>query len=339
MKSIVYRATGDASVLALEERDPIAPAPGEVRVRVAVSGVNPTDWKSRAGGSMKGYADVVPNQDGAGVVDEVGEGVTTLAPGDRVWIYFGQHERPYGTAQEYITLPAQRAVPLPEGMGFDVGAALGIPAMTAHRALTVHEFGPTRLTPGSLADRIVLVAGGAGAVGHAAIQLARWAGARVITTVSTDEKAELARAAGADVVLRYTAPDIVEQIQAAAPEGVDIIVEVSPRVNADLDIAVIANHGVIAYYANDGGDTFSLPVLASFAKNVRVQGLLVYTVGDEAMDAAARDITAALHDGALPVGASHGLPITWFELEQTGAAHDAVEAGTVGKVLIRVADL
>lgn len=339
MKSIVYRATGDASVLALEERDPIAPAPGEVRVRVAVSGVNPTDWKSRAGGSMKGYADVVPNQDGAGVVDEVGEGVTTLAPGDRVWIYFGQHERPYGTAQEYITLPAQRAVPLPEGMGFDVGAALGIPAMTAHRALTVHEFGPTRLTPGSLADRIVLVAGGAGAVGHAAIQLARWAGARVVTTVSTDEKAELARAAGADVVLRYTAPDIVEQIQAAAPEGVDIIVEVSPRVNADLDIAVIANHGVIAYYANDGGDTFSLPVLASFAKNVRVQGLLVYTVGDEAMDAAARDITAALQDGALPVGASHGLPITWFELEQTGAAHDAVEAGTVGKVLIRVADL
>lgn len=337
MRSVVYSASGPSSVLSLVERTPDQPAPGEVRVKIAVSGVNPTDWKSRAGGRRGGdFAEVVPNQDGAGIVDVVGEAVADLVEGDRVWVHLAQHERPTGTAQEYTVVPASRVVRLPDGVGFDVAASLGVPAMTAHRALTVHEFGPARLAPGALEGRIVLVAGGAGAVGHAAIQLAVWAGATVITTVSSDDKALYARAAGAHHVLRYTDDDIADQIRALAPNGVDHIVEVSLADNAALDAQVIANHGVIAYYADNGGDQATIDIRFTFAKNVRLQGLLLYTVGDEALRAAAEDITAALEDGALPVGVASGLPLTWFSLEDTAAAHDAVEGGAVGKVLIDV---
>ncbi|WP_152228995.1 MULTISPECIES: NADPH:quinone reductase [Arthrobacter] len=337
MKSIVYSDTGDSSVLSLAERSIAEPGPGEVRVRVTVSGVNPTDWKARAGAGIA-FDEVVPNQDGAGIIDAVGEGVSGLGVGDRVWIFLAAHERPTGTAQEYTVLPADRAVPLPEGIGFDVAASLGVPAMTAHRALTVHEFGPVRLAPGSLDGRSVLVQGGAGAVGHAAIQLAVWAGATVIATVSSDAKAELARAAGAHHIVRYPDPAEADRIREIAPDGVDHIVEVSPAQNAALDVEVIANHGSIAYYANNNGEEFTAPIVASFAKNVRWQGVLVYTEGEAAHQAAVKDITEALRDGALPVGEEAGLPLTWFSLEETAAAHDAVESGVTGKVLIRVAD-
>ncbi|MCQ2002179.1 NADPH:quinone reductase [Arthrobacter zhaoxinii] len=336
MKAIVYSATGPSSVLSLVDRDAPAPGPGEVRVRVTVSGVNPTDWKARAGSSLA-FPEVVPNQDGAGVVDAVGEGVTDLQVGDRVWIYLAAHGRPTGTASEFTVLPADRAVRLPEDIGFDVAASLGVPAMTAHRALTVHEHGPSRLAPGALAGRTVLVQGGAGAVGHAAIQFAVWAGATVIATVSSDAKAELATAAGAHHIVRYPDDAEAERIREIAPDGVDHIVEVSPAQNAALDVDVIANHGSIAYYANNNGEEFTAPIVASFAKNVRWQGVLIYTVGTEAQHAAAEDITAALRDGVLPVGESAGLPLTWFPLEETAAAHDAVESGTTGKILIRVA--
>ncbi|MCC3273569.1 NADPH:quinone reductase [Arthrobacter zhangbolii] len=337
MKSIVYSATGPSSVLSLAERDVAAPGPGEVRVRVAISGVNPTDWKARAAGEPP-FPEVVPNQDGAGTVDAVGDGVTHLQPGDRVWIYLAAHGRPTGTAQEFTVLPADRAVKLPEGIGFDVAASLGVPAMTAHRALTVHEHGPARLAPGALAGRTVLVQGGAGAVGHAAIQFAVWAGATVIATVSSDAKAELATAAGAHHIVRYPDDAEADRIREVAPNGVDQIVEVSPAQNAALDVEVIANHGSIAYYANNNGEEFTAPIVASFAKNVRWQGVLIYTVGEDAQHAAAEDITAALRDGALPVGGSAGLPLTWFPLEETAAAHDAVENGTTGKILIRVSE-
>jgi NADPH2:quinone reductase len=337
MRSIVYSRTGGSSVLSLVERGLVAPGRGEVRVKVAVSGVNPTDWKSRAGGGARSaFDEVVPNQDGAGVIDAVGEGVTGLAAGDRVWLYLAQHERPTGTAQEYTVVPAERAVKLPEGVGFDVGASLGVPAMTAHRALTVHEFGPARLSPGALEGRIVLVAGGAGAVGHAAIQLAVWAGATVIATISSEEKAVLARAAGAHHVVNYRDADAADQVVAVAPEGVDHIVEVSIADNAALDARVVANHGSIAYYADNGGDEAAFPVRPTFAKNVRLQGLLLYTVGEAALSAAVEDVSAALRDGALPVGEPAGLPLVWFSLDETAAAHDAVEQGAVGKVLIDV---
>ncbi|MFZ3454077.1 NADPH:quinone reductase [Arthrobacter sp. 7Tela_A1] len=336
MKAIVYSEPGASSVLSLAEREVADPGPGEVRVRITVSGVNPTDWKARAGGVP--FPEVVPNQDGAGVVDAVGEGVEGLQPGDRVWVFLAAHGRPTGTAQEFAVLPAGRVVPLPNGVGFDVGASIGVPAMTAHRALTVHEFGPSRLSPGALAGRTVLVQGGAGAVGHAAIQLAAWAGADVIATVSSDAKAELARAAGARHIVRYPDDSEADRIREIAPDGVDHIVEVSPAQNAALDVEVIANHGSVAYYANNNGEEFTVPIVASFAKNVRWQGVLVYTVGEAAHLAAVEDITAALQDGALPVGEETGLPLTWFPLEETAAAHDAVENGTTGKILIQVGD-
>jgi len=340
MRAIIYSQHGPSSVLELVHREPAAPGPDEVRVRVAVSGVNPTDWKARAGGRPLAFDEVVPNQDGAGVVDAVGSGVTDLKVGDRVWVFLAAHERPTGTAQEFTAVPASRAVRLPDGIPFEVAASLGVPAMTAHRALTVHEFGPARLAPGALAGRVVLVQGGAGAVGHAAIQLAVWAGATVLATVSSSRKAELARAAGAHHVLQYPDAGLSATIASLAPRGVDHVVEVSPAQNAALDVEVLANHGSIAYYANNNGDDFTAPIVASFAKNARWQGLLLYTVGPEALAAAAEDITAALEAGALPVGTDVGLPVTWFPLEETASAHDAVRDGVTGKVLIRVsADL
>jgi len=339
MRSIVYSRPGDSSVLELRDREPAGPRSGEVRIRIVASGVNPTDWKARASTDRPlPFDEVVPNQDGAGVVDAVGADVGDLRVGDRVWLFLAAHQRPTGTAQEFTVVPAHRVVRLPDGIGFDVAASLGVPAMTAHRALTVHEFGPSRLSPGSLEGRTVLVQGGAGAVGHAAIQLAVWAGATVVASVSTDEKESLARAAGAHQVVRYPSESLAADIAALAPNGVDHIVEVSPARNAAIDVEVLANHGSIAYYANNNGDDFTVPVVASFAKNVRWQGLLLYTVGQVALDAAAHDITAALVAGALPVGADAGLPLTWYPLEETASAHDAVEGGAVGKVLIRVSE-
>jgi NADPH2:quinone reductase len=339
MRSIVYSQPGDSSVLSLVDRDVQEPGHGEVRVRVVVSGVNPTDWKARAGGTYGDglpFPEITPNQDGAGVVDAVGPGVEGLAVGDRVWLYMAAASRPTGTAQESTVVPASRAVRLPDGVSFDVGASLGVPAITAHRALTTHEQGPARLTPGALEGKTVLVAGGAGAVGHAAIQLARWAGATVISTVSSDEKAALASAAGAHHTVNYRSDDAAGQIRAIAPDGVDIVVEVSIPQNAALVADVLANHGVVSIYANNGGDEAPLPIRPNMSINARYQFLLLYTIGDEALSAAAEDITAALQDGVLPVGEDAGLPLTRFALEDTAAAHDAVEQDTVGKVLVDV---
>src|SRR5882672_6382876 len=180
MKAVVYSQGGGPDVLRLVERPVSDPGPGEVRVRVRVSGVNPTDWKMRYGGSGGAlpFGELVPNQDGAGTIDAVGAGVEEARIGERVWVWEAAWHRAGGTAQEYVVLPERQVVRLPDGISFDVGASLGIPALTAHRCLTVSELGPTRLGPGVLAGQTVLVAGGAGAVGHAAIQLAGWAGAR-----------------------------------------------------------------------------------------------------------------------------------------------------------------
>jgi len=280
--------------------------------------------------------EVVPDQDGAGVVEAVGTGVSDDRVGERVWIWEAAWQRPNGTAQDLVVLPSRQAVRLPDGASFDLGASLGIPALTAHRCLTVAQRGPDRLRPGVLADSAVLVAGGAGAVGHAAIQLARWAGASVIATVSGDEKAELARAAGADHVLNYRESGIVDAVRAVAPDGVDVVVEVAPEVNADLDAEVLAPNGTVAVYADDGGSGLPLSWLL-MQKNVAYAFVLVYTVSDEAKDHAVEDVSAAVADGALPVGDEAGLPLRRFPLERAADAHAAVEAGAVGKVLIDLA--
>jgi NADPH2:quinone reductase len=335
MRAVVYTETGPSSVLSLVERPVPEPGPGEVRVLVARSGVNPTDWKFRAGMSQ-GYDEVVPGQDGAGVVDALGEGVSGLAVGDRVWLVLAQHGRAGGTAAEFTVQPADRVVPLPDGAGFDLGASLGVPAVTAHRALTASQDGPTRLGPRTLAGRTVLVAGGAGAVGNAAIQLARWSAATVVATVSSDEKAALATAAGAHHVVNYRTGDTAQQILAVAPDGVDLAVEVAPAQNNQLDLAVVRNHGTISIYANNGGETFPIEIRPTFSRNLRYQFLLLYTLDRDLLRAATEDVTAAVAAGALRVGEDAGMPLHHFALEDTAAAHDAVEAGLVGKVLIDV---
>jgi NADPH2:quinone reductase len=338
MRSIVYTQTGDPSVLQLVERAVPEPGPNEVRVRIVVSGVNPTDWKTRSGQGMQSApdAEVVPNQDGAGVIDALGSDVTGFAVGDRVWLHLAAYQRQSGTAQDFAVLPIERVAPLADGISFDVGASLGVPAMTAHRALTVAEDGPDRLHPGALSGRVVLVAGGAGAVGHAAIQLARWAGATVITTVSGAAKAALAESAGAHHVVVYTEGNPAEKIRAIAPDGVNLIVEVAPAVNAELDVAVAAPRASVAIYATDGGGSITLEAGPNMGANVRYQFILVYTVGQAALDAARADVSTAAADGVFTVGESAGLPLHRFPLERTADAHAAVEDGVVGKVLIDV---
>jgi len=337
MRAVVYRETGPSSVLTLVEREVADPGPGEVRVRVLRAGVNPTDWKFRAG-MMSGHDEVTPGQDGAGVVDAVGEGVTHVAVGDRVWLVLAQHGRPYGTAAELTVQPAEKVVPLPDGASYDLGAALGVPAVTAHRALTTIEGGPTRLGPGALAGRTVLVQGGAGAVGNAAIQLARWSGATVVTTVSSDEKAALATAAGAHHVVDYTRGETQAAVLAVAPDGVDLVVEVAPAQNNELDIAVTKVHGTVAIYANNGGDELTVQLRSIFSKNLRYQFLILYTLDPQLVQAATEDVTEAVRAGALRVGADAGVPLHHYPLEETAAAQDAVEGGAVGKVLIDVSE-
>lgn len=337
-RAVQYSETGPSSVLTLRERELTEPGEGQIRVRIAVAGVNPTDWKARSGGTYPGALEGwhVPGQDAAGTVDAVGPGAAGLSPGQRVWLWdvaFGGAE---GTAQEYVNLPAAHAQPLPDGQSFETGASLGIPALTAHRALTASEHGPARLAPGTLAGRTVLVTGGAGAVGHAAIQLARWAGAQVVATVSSDAKAALARAAGASAVVNYREQNVAEEVRRITPKGADVIVDVNAAANIDADLKAVARGGTVAVYAATGDETLTLPIRTAMGLNVRLQFILTYTVTDAQKRDAVAAVGAALAAGALRVGEEHGLPLTRFALAETAAAHDAVEAGAVGKVLIDV---
>jgi NADPH2:quinone reductase len=336
MKAIVYTANGGPEVLAVAERDVPEPGPGEVRVRVQVSGVNPTDWKSRKS-SPPAFAEMVPNQDGAGIIDAVGANVSPERIGERVWLWEVAWQRANGTAQEYVCLPAAQAVALPDEASFDLGASLGIPALTAHRCLTTYELSDGRLGPGTLSGMAVLVAGGAGAVGNAAIQLARWSGATVIATVSGPEKAELAQRAGADLTVNYRAEDAADQVRTFAPRGVDLIVELAPAANFALDHAVVATGAAIAVYANEGAAVdVTIPVRPMMVANLRYQFVLVYTVPELAKAQAVADVSVAVADGAIRVGEAAGLPLHRYPLAETAAAHLAVENGAVGKVLIDV---
>ncbi|SDM08959.1 NADPH2:quinone reductase [Geodermatophilus siccatus] len=335
MRAIVYTENGDPDVLQLVERPTPEPGPGEVRVRLAFSGVNPTDWKSRRT-NPPGPDGQVPDQDGSGTVDAVGEGVDPVLVGERVWVWEAAWQRPHGTAAEYTVVPARQVVLLGAGPAFELGAALGIPFLTAHRCLTVAESLPDRLGPGALTGHTVLVQGGAGAVGNAAIQLARWADATVIATVSSPHKAQLAAAAGASHVVDYREQDVVAEVRKVAPKGVDAIVEVSAATNAAVDAQVIGLHGAVAMYADDGGAEVTVPVRAQMVPNARWQFVLVYTEPERAKAIAVEDVNAAVLDGAVRVGEDAGLPLHVFPLAETAQAHRAVEDGAVGKVLVDV---
>jgi NADPH2:quinone reductase len=340
VRAIVYTETGDPDVLTLGDRPLAEPGPGEVRVRIHRSGVNPTDWKARRGAKPGVPAEPpqVPNQDGSVVVDAVGPGVEEALLGLRVWVWEAAYQRPEGTAQEYALVPRNRVAHLPDVASYDLGAALGVPFLTAHRGLTVTEGGPLRLGPGTLQGRTVLVSGGAGAVGHAAIQLARWSDALVLTTVSSPEKANLAARAGADHVIDYRQQDVVAEVRKIAPSGVHTIVEVAAAANAEIDAGVIGPHGSVAVYADDGGAPLSLPVRPLMVANARWQFVLVYTAPTDWKRRAVDDVSAAVLDGAVRIGEEAGLPLHHFPLERTAEAHAAVEAGVVGKVLLDVTD-
>ncbi|GAA3759748.1 NADPH:quinone reductase [Plantactinospora mayteni] len=336
MKAAVYQRTGDPSVLELVDRPVPEPGPGEVLVRVAVSGVNPTDWKSRQGDGSGGPPRngwQIPNQDGAGIIESVGTGVDAKLAGERVWIWEAAWQRPWGTAAEYTVVPVRQVVRLGSA-SFDLGAALGIPFLTAHRCLTVGETMPDRLDVGALTGRTILVQGGAGAVGNAAIQLARWADATVIATVSSAEKAQLAVAAGASYVIDYREEDVVAEVRKITPDGVDAIVEVAAARNAEIDCQVIGANGAVAVYADDGGAALTLPVRPLMVPNVRWQFVLVYTLPTVAKALAVTDVAAAASSGVLRVGTEAGLPLHYYPLDQAAQAHAAVQNSAVGKVLV-----
>jgi NADPH2:quinone reductase len=339
MQAVIYTRTGSPDVLHVVDRDEPKPAPGEVCVAISRAGVNPTDVKTRAGSSSGQPVDPtqVPGQDGAGIVTAVGEGVDAGLVGQRVWIWEAAYQRPQGTAQQQAAVPVRQIVRLPDGISFDTGASLGIPFITAHRCLTIGEHAPQHLGPGALAGHTVLVAGGAGAVGNAAIQLARWSDALVIATVSGPQKGGLAALAGADHVINYRDQDVAAEIRKIAPAGVDSVVEVAISSNATLDTEVLRVGGSLASYANDGGSDVTLSIRALMSKNTRVQFVLVYTAPEESKRRAIDDISAALTAGAIRVGAEAGLPLHHYPLERAGDAHAAVEGGAVGKVLLDIA--
>jgi NADPH2:quinone reductase len=322
MKAALYRGHGSAAdTLRVEEVDRPEPGLGQVRVRMKLSGVNPTDWKSRSGATPRPIEDFqVPHHDGSGVIDAVGPGVDAGRVGERVWVWMAAAGNRWGTAAQWSVVPARQAVPLPDGASAEVGACLGVPAMTAHRAL---------FADGPVEGASVLVAGGAGAVGHYAIELAKFYGARVATTVSGSAKAELAAKAGADLVVNYRAPDAADQLRRFAPQ-MDRIVELALGANLELDLAVSGPQTHIVDYAAEATDPV-LPVRRCMNANVTLRFILMYGVPAEAADQAVAAISRALQAGALTE-----LPVTRFGLDEAAAAHDAVEAGAVGKVVVEI---
>ena len=336
MRAIVYERSGDASVLRLVERPVPEPGPGEVLVRLALSGVNPTDWKARQSWPLPaGWQ--TPGQDGAGVIEAVGAGVDQTLTGEPVWVWDAAWQRPWGTAAEYTVVPVRQAVRLGDAP-FELGASLGIPFLTAHRCLTVGETMPDQLRPGALADRTVLVQGGAGAVGNAAIQLAAWASARVIATVSSPEKARLAADAGAGMVINYREQDVVAETRKIAPDGVDVIVEVAAAQNAAVDAELIGSDGTVAVYADTGGDQVNVPIRPMMVRNARWQFVFTYNTPGFVKARAIDDVAAAAAQGDLRVGEAAGLPLHRYPLERAAEAQQAVQDGAIGKVLIITSD-
>jgi NADPH2:quinone reductase len=323
MRAVWYDRNGAADVLHLGEMPDPIPGPGEVRVRMVTSGINPSDWKRRQGLTRRlEFPRVIPHQDGAGVIDRVGAGVPASRIGERVWLYQAQIGRAFGTAAEYTVQPAIRAIPLPANTSFGEGAGLGVPAMTAHRCV---------LADGPVAGKTMLVTGGAGAVGHYAIQLAKLNGARVIATVSSDRKAQIALAAGADVTINYRTEDTVQRIRdLSGGQGVDHIVEVDFAGNFGVSREILRDNGVLAIYA--AGIAPQPPVPLQFkASNITVRFVLVYDIPEAAKQAAAQDITRLLEGGKL-----QHLSGPRFPLESVQEAHRAVEGGAIGKVVLEV---
>ena len=326
MRAVWYERIGPAAeVIRAGDTDVPEPGPGEVLVRVHASGVNPHDVKKRAGRrAPMAHPRIVPHNDGAGVIERVGAGVERSRIGQRVWLHSAQWQRPFGTAADYTSVPANFAWPLAEGTTFEEGACLGIPAMTAHRVV---------FADGSVYGQSVLVHGGAGAVSFYAIQFAKHAGAEVIATVSSPEKAAVATAAGADHVVDYRREDVTARVKAITRDaGVDRVVEVDFGRNLATNVAVLKVNGTIVAYASDAEPNPAIPFYPMMSRGLTVRLVLVFNMPAAALAQAARDICTMLERGAL-----RHPPIERFSLENTAGAHEALESGRViGKVVVAV---
>jgi len=325
MKAVWYERCGPATeVLTFGEMPTPVAGPGEVRVRLEASGVNPSD-AARRGGSYRSleYPRVVTNSDGAGVVDQVGSGVTRLKAGQRVWLFNGQRNgRAFGTAAEYIALAEHLVTPLPDNVTFAQGATLGIPCMTAWCSL---------FADGPIAGQTVLVTGGAGAVGHYAVQLAKWGGARVIATVSSAAKAEQAQLAGADLVVNYRTEDVVAKALAfTGGRGVDRVADVDFGGNLATTLKLMAVNSAIAIYATNGNRTPVLPVREVMERCIALRPIVLPALPPPLHAAAQADITKWLGAGTRLHNVAGQFP-----LAKTAEAHLAVEKGDkLGTVVV-----
>ncbi|WOI35178.1 NADPH:quinone reductase [Tritonibacter scottomollicae] len=324
MKAVFNTARGTArDTLALKEVDLPSPGAGEVLVAMRASGVNPSDVKLRSGAQGPMIDDqVLVHNDGAGVIEAVGKGVGPARVGQRVWMYNinrsadGLGQGPLGTATQYAIIPAHLAVELPEEASFEAGACLGVPAMTAHRAL---------MWAGPVAGRTVLVTGGAGAVGHSAIQIAKAKGARVIATVSNDIKAEIAREAGADEVLNYKATPLLDQLlDLVGNGGIDHVVDVDIAAHMEIYPQILKINGSVGAYASASNLTPALPFYPLAFRNIQLQPVFVYSMSDAAKAEAIKDINALLTSGQLSPRIDRR-----FALEDIAVAHETVEAGSL----------
>jgi NADPH2:quinone reductase len=325
MRAAIYTTKGPATdVLKIVELPDPQPAAGEVRVRIAFSGVNPSDVKSRSGTASRGssYPQVIPHSDGAGVIDLTGPGVSADLLGRRVWVFNAQWDRAFGTAAGYVTLPVSQVVPLPDAVSFEVGASIAIPLMTAMHAVQAC---------GTLLGKTVLIPGAAGSVGFYATQLAAMAGARVIGVVSSDEKAALALAAGAADIINYRNESLVERVQAlTAGRGADCIIEVDAAAHAALYGSLLCFDGKAVIYGS-GNPQITLPFGPMIVGFVTMVFFIVYRLPPAALKAVLDGVSAAL---ARP-GFQHP-PTAIYPLEQIAAAHEQVERGANAKVLIRL---
>lgn len=327
MRAAWYERNGPArEVLEIGEWPTPEPGPGEVRVRLHASGVNPADVKRRRGGPRNPAPTtrIIPHFDGAGVIDRVGPGVTERRVGERVWTFEGTWRRTAGTAAEYIVLPAGKTAPLDDNCSFAEGACFGIPAMTAHRAV---------FADGPVSGKTVLVTGGAGAVGAYAVQMARIGGARVIATVSGEEKAKIVRDFGADWTINYRSEDVAARVlELTDGEGVDRIVEVAFGANLATSLKVLKENGAIASYASDAEPNPAFPFWELLYKNAVVYPLLVFNMPEAAKAAAQADIAHWTRNKALKPYLGPRFP-----LERIAEAHEAVERGAIGNVVVELA--
>jgi NADPH:quinone reductase len=321
LRAAFYEQNGVArEVLRVGEVDTPQAGPGEVRVKLATSGVNPSDVKSRQGTTRKiAWPRVIPQSDGAGVIDQVGYGAPKSRMGERVWIWNAQWKRAFGTAAEYIALPATQAVKLPDKIGFEAGACLGIPAMTAFHAVALSAAGK---------GSTLLISGGAGSVSQYVIQFAKALGTTVLTTISSAQKAAAAREVGADHTIDYKREDVGERVmEITNKRGVDAVIEMDLAANAKLIPAVLRPKGGVIIYGT-GAPMVNLPAFFCLTQSIRLQFFLVYELADDERERTMDAINTALEKGLINRIAQT------YPLAEIAAAHEAVERGTLGNVIV-----